>query len=200
MAIKGQAKADYMRDYMRRRREALKAGVDSPVRPGKTDAEMEALKAENADLKAALAAVRPDKTPQVDEELEALRRENDDLNVAIGASQNLMMRTIKRLVDENRALKRQPRRPPSNSEVETKLRERIKQLKAQVEEGPNEALRRQITSLKAMVRKAADKQVIVMTRADRMAIVKVLHPDKQPDQAARLKASQLFNALPIIEG
>ena len=53
MAITGQAKADYMRDYMRRRRDALKAGA---VRPGKTDAEVEALKAENEKLKAQLAA------------------------------------------------------------------------------------------------------------------------------------------------
>jgi hypothetical protein len=54
MAITGQAKADYQREYMRRRREALKAGV----RPGKTDTGMEALTAENTALKAELAAAK----------------------------------------------------------------------------------------------------------------------------------------------
>jgi hypothetical protein len=48
MAFTGQAKADYQREYMRRRR----AGI---VRPGKTDEETEALKAEIVALKAKLA-------------------------------------------------------------------------------------------------------------------------------------------------
>jgi hypothetical protein len=45
----------------------------------------------------------------------------------------------------------------------------------------------------------ADRKVIVMTRADRLAIVKALHPDASPDQAAKTKALQLFNALPILD-
>ena len=45
----------------------------------------------------------------------------------------------------------------------------------------------------------ADRKAIVMTRADRLAIVKALHPDASPDQAARTKALQLFNALPILD-
>jgi hypothetical protein len=52
MAFTGQAKADYQREYMRRRRDALKL---TAVRPGKTDAETEALKAEIAALKVKLA-------------------------------------------------------------------------------------------------------------------------------------------------
>lgn len=197
MAIKGQAKADYMRDYMRRRRDALKAGGETAVRPGKTDEEVEALRAENAELKAELAAVRPGKTHEA---LDADEREEyETLKATVDASPDIGMRTVGRLAKENRALKRGPRRPPSGSEVETKLREEIKQLKRQVEEGPNAALRRQISELKASIRRVADKQALAMTRADRMAIVKALHPDIPPDQAARLKASQLFNALPIIE-
>ena len=35
--------------------------------------------------------------------------------------------------------------------------------------------------------------------ADRLAIVKALHPDASPDQAARTKALQLFNAPPILD-
>jgi hypothetical protein len=55
MAFTGQAKADYMRDYMRRRRAGL-------VRPSKTDKETEALKAEIEALKAELAAARQTKS------------------------------------------------------------------------------------------------------------------------------------------
>jgi hypothetical protein len=51
MAITGQAKADYMRDYMRRRRATPKADV----RPGKTDEDLEALKAELAAVEGPLA-------------------------------------------------------------------------------------------------------------------------------------------------
>jgi hypothetical protein len=55
------------------------------------------------------------------DELEALRKENDDLKAAMAASPDLLFRTIHRLMSEIRALKRQARRAPSASKAQIKL-------------------------------------------------------------------------------
>jgi hypothetical protein len=63
MALQGDAKVAYMRAYMRKRRAALASGKGKPQQPPRGDqqqaAEIAALKAEVANLKAALASPAP---------------------------------------------------------------------------------------------------------------------------------------------